>query len=41
MRREIPLFITFIIGTALIVAMFIPRDPFPRLDAEISLGPGC
>jgi len=36
MRREIPLFITFIIGTALVVALFIPADPFPQLDSEFS-----
>ncbi len=36
MRREIPLFITFIIGVALVVALFIPRRPFPELDAEFS-----
>ncbi|MBM3330120.1 MAG: hypothetical protein FJY67_11735 [Calditrichaeota bacterium] len=36
MRREIPLFITFIIGIALVVALFIPREPFPELDAEFS-----
>jgi len=37
MRREIPLFITFIIGTALIVALFIPHKPFPTLDSEFSV----
>lgn len=37
MRREIPLFITFIIGTMLIVALFIPRQPFPELDSEFSV----
>lgn len=37
MRREIPLFITFIIGISLIVALFIPRDPFRRLDSEFSV----
>jgi len=37
MRREIPLFITFIIGTALVVAMFIPHDPFPKLEHEFSI----
>jgi len=37
MRREIPLFITFIIGTALIVAMFIPHNPFPAFDHEFSI----
>lgn len=37
MRREIPLFITFVIGLALIVAMFIPREPFPELDSEFSV----
>jgi len=37
MRREIPLFITFIIGTALVVAIFIPHKPFPALDHEFSI----
>ncbi|MFN3822095.1 MAG: hypothetical protein ACK4OO_07140 [bacterium] len=36
MRREIPLIITFIIGVMLIVALFIPREPFPELDSEFS-----
>ncbi len=37
MRREIPLLITFIIGTALVVALFIPAKPFPELDSEFSV----
>ncbi len=37
MRREIPLFITFIIGTALVAAFFIPIHPFPSLDHEFSI----
>ncbi|NQU06750.1 MAG: hypothetical protein HQ568_11700 [Calditrichaeota bacterium] len=37
MRREIPLFITFITGTLLIVAMFIPREPFTSLDHQLSV----
>ncbi len=37
MRREIPLLITFIIGTALVVALFIPAEPFPELDSEFSV----
>jgi len=37
MRREIPLLITFIIGSALVVAMFIPHKPFPELDSEFSI----
>lgn len=36
MRREIPLLITFIIGTALVVALFIPAQPFPELESEFS-----
>jgi len=36
MRREIPLFITFIIGTMLVIAMFIPKSPFPELESEFS-----
>ncbi len=37
MRREIPLLITFIVGTALVVALFIPHHPFPELDGEFSI----
>lgn len=37
MRREIPLFITFIIGTALVIALFIPRDPFREFDHQFSV----
>ncbi len=37
MRREIPLIISFIVGTALIVALFIPHEPFPELDSEFSV----
>ncbi len=37
MRREIPLLISFIIGTTLVVAMFIPHDPFPGFDHEFSI----
>lgn len=37
MRREIPLLITFIVGTSLVVAIFIPHAPFPRLDGELSV----
>lgn len=37
MRREIPLLITFIIGTALVVALFVPHEPFPKLDSEFSV----
>ncbi len=37
MRREIPLFITFVIGLGLVVAMFIPHAPFPALDSEFSI----
>ncbi|MFC2150539.1 hypothetical protein ACFLQV_03445 [Calditrichota bacterium] len=36
MRREVPLLITFIIGMSLIIALFIPREPFPELDSELS-----
>ncbi len=37
MRREIPLLITFIVGMALLVAIFIPAEPFPELDSEFSV----
>ncbi len=37
MRREIPLFITFIIGVVLVVSLFIPHVPFPSLEHEFSV----
>lgn len=37
MRKEIPLLITFIIGSALVVALFIPHWPFLELDSEFSV----
>lgn len=37
MKREIPLFITFITGTMLIIAIFIPREPFTSLDHQLSV----
>ncbi len=37
MRRTIPLVITFIVGLSLIVAMFIPHDPFHRMDRTFSI----
>ena len=37
MRREIPLFFTFFVGTMLVVALFIPHRPFPTLDSELSI----
>ena len=37
MRRRIPMTITFIVGTALIVAMFIPHAPFSSLDENLSV----
>lgn len=36
-RRTIPLFITFIVGTVLIVADFIPHKPFGNLGEDFSL----
>ncbi len=37
MRRRIPIIITFIVGTALIMAMFIPHAPFSSLDENLSV----
>jgi len=37
MRRRVPLIITFVVGTALIVAMFIPHAPFSSLDENFSV----
>lgn len=36
MRREIPLFITFIVGLLMIVSYFVPHAPFDMLDQEIT-----
>ena len=37
MRRRIPIIITFVVGTALILAMFIPHTPFSSLDENLSV----
>jgi hypothetical protein len=37
MRRRIPIIITFIVGLALILAMFIPHAPFSSLDENLSV----
>ncbi|UCF77999.1 MAG: hypothetical protein JSW03_07745 [Candidatus Eiseniibacteriota bacterium] len=37
MRVQIPLIITFIVGIALIVAIFVPHDPFHRMNEEFSV----
>ncbi|MGQ9603284.1 MAG: hypothetical protein ACUVUU_03650 [bacterium] len=37
MKRTIPLIITFLTGAILIVAVFIPRDPFNELDNRFSI----
>ena len=37
MRRQVPLFITFIVGSVLIIAAFIPHKPFGRLGENFSL----
>ena len=37
MRRRIPIIITFVVGTALILAMFIPHAPFSSLDENLSV----
>lgn len=36
-RRTIPLIITFSVGLSLIIAMFIPHDPFHDLDRNFSI----
>ncbi len=37
MRRRIPMIITFVVGMALIVAMFVPHTPFSSLDENLSV----
>jgi hypothetical protein len=37
MHRRIPIIITFIVGLALILAMFIPHAPFSSLDENLSV----
>ncbi len=37
MKVQIPLVITFIVGIALIVAIFVPHDPFHRMNEEFSV----
>ncbi len=37
MKRTIPLLITFVVGFSLIVAMFVPHDPFHGLDSNFSI----
>lgn len=37
MRRTIPLFITFIVGLTLILAVFIPPEPFDTMNREFSV----
>jgi hypothetical protein len=36
-KRTIPLLITFFVGISLIVAMFIPHDPFHDIDSNFSI----
>jgi hypothetical protein len=36
-KRTVPLFITFAVGLILIVAMFIPHDPFFDMDRNFSI----
>jgi hypothetical protein len=36
-KRTIPLIITFVVGISLIIAMFIPHDPFHDLDRNFSI----
>jgi hypothetical protein len=37
LKRTIPLLITFVVGLSLIVAMFIPHEPFNELDSRFSV----
>ena len=37
MKRQVPLLITFIVGAVLVVAAFIPHNPFGRLGENFSL----
>lgn len=37
MKKMVPLFITFISGAMLILALFVPAPPFPGLEEEFSI----
>jgi len=37
MRRQIPLLITFFVGSMLVLAMFIPHEPFSASNDELSV----
>lgn len=37
MKRQIPLIITFIVGVVLVLAMFIPHEPFSASNDELSV----
>lgn len=37
MKRTIPLVITFVVGLTLIIAVFIPHDPFFDMDTKFSI----
>ena len=37
MKKEIPLIISFVVGFMLLFAIFLPFEPFPGLDEEISI----
>jgi hypothetical protein len=37
LKRSVPIFITFIVGTVLILSFFIPHKPFGRLGEEFSV----
>ena len=37
MKRTMPLVITFVVGLTLIIAMFIPHDPFFDMDTKFSI----
>lgn len=37
MKRTVPLIITFVVGLSLVIAMFMPHDPFHGLDSNFSI----
>ncbi len=37
MRRTIPVLITFVVGTSLVLAVFIPPEPFDTINREFSV----
>ena len=35
MKRNIPLIVAFVSGVIILIAGFIPRDPFPRIESTL------